>query len=449
MCRGLLVGALLLGGITPDAAVAQTATVTFRPGPGANDGSDEGGASGGKDTWDWRTDNPAHSNVNTGANTVLALWNSNCNGWQARSYLQFDVSSLPAAELVTSVKLLLYTKIGGIYGAEPPSSTMVVQAVLAPWNEMTLTYNTAPPVSPTVEASVTLATAGNPGFQGFADLDITELYKDWRDGTRPNYGMRYSRSNLACENGNYNYTTSSDDADDTRRPALVVTYLDEPEDTTPPDIAVPDAVTAEATSPGGAAVSYLVSANDGVDGPVAVACEPASGSSFPLGQTEVRCTATDAAGNAADSFFDVFVVDTRPPIPILPGDMTAPATGAAGATVTFSATATDIVDTDVTVTCVPASGSIFPIGTTTVSCTAEDDSGNSAMGPFLVSVVVNAGTLEALIRSWVSNAGVANSLVVKLRNGAYGAFRNELAALSGRWLTPGQASDLALLSLYL
>ncbi len=49
--------------------------------------------------------------------------------------------------------------------------------------------------------------------------------------------------------------------------------------------------------------------------------------------------------------------------------MTAPATGPDGATVSFTATATDLVDGSVPVTCVPASGGYLP-GETTVSCTA-------------------------------------------------------------------------------
>jgi hypothetical protein len=38
------------------------------------------------------------------------------------------------------------------------------------------------------------------------------------------------------------------------------------------------------------------------------------------------------------------------------------------------------------VTCDPASGSEFPIGTTTVGCTATDAHGNTASGSFPVDV---------------------------------------------------------------
>jgi HYR domain len=55
--------------------------------------------------------------------------------------------------------------------------------------------------------------------------------------------------------------------------------------------------------------------------------------------------------------------------------------------VTFeNPTATDIVDASVPVSCDPSSGSTFPAGTTTVTCTATDDSGNSTSASFTVTV---------------------------------------------------------------
>src|SRR6185369_3628302 len=82
--------------------------------------------------------------------------------------------------------------------------------------------------------------------------------------------------------------------------------------------------------------------------------------------------------------FEYHLADTFAPTLALPGDITAEATSAAGATVTFTATATDAVDGDVAVTCTPASGSTFPIGATTVTCTATDASDNTAAGTFAV-----------------------------------------------------------------
>ena len=86
-------------------------------------------------------------------------------------------------------------------------------------------------------------------------------------------------------------------------------------DTTKPVIAPHENVTANATSPNGAVVNYTnPSANDAVYGPVAVDCLPASGSTFPLGDTTVTCTATDGSGNTATSTFTVTVSDATPPV---------------------------------------------------------------------------------------------------------------------------------------
>lgn len=159
-------------------------------------------------------------------------------------------------------------------------------------------------------------------------------------------------------------------------------------DTTPPDVIVPSDITAEATSPHGAVVAYTASATDLVDGTVAVRCSPPSGTQFGLDETTtVQCAATDAHGNDASASFTVRVVDTtRPELPEL-GDVTAEATSAAGAVVTYGVgTATDIVDGDVTVTCEPASGTTFGLGHTTVTCSATDAHDNTATGTFTVRV---------------------------------------------------------------
>jgi len=55
--------------------------------------------------------------------------------------------------------------------------------------------------------------------------------------------------------------------------------------------------------------------------------------------------------------------------------------------VTFTASAVDIVDGSLAVTCTPASGSTFAFGATTVTCTAVDAHGNKGSRSFTVNVV--------------------------------------------------------------
>jgi hypothetical protein len=142
----------------------------------------------------------------------------------------------------------------------------------------------------------------------------------------------------------------------------------------------------EATGPSGAAATFTVSATDLVDGAVTPSCSSTSGSTFPLGITTVICTAIDSHSNGSSGSFTITVRDTTPPALHLPANITAEATSAAGATVTYAATATDIVDGNVTPSCAPASGSTFALGTTTVTCTATDAHLNTSTGTFTVTV---------------------------------------------------------------
>jgi HYR domain len=157
-------------------------------------------------------------------------------------------------------------------------------------------------------------------------------------------------------------------------------------DHTAPTVTVSGDITREATG-ATTAVTFTSSALDLVDGSVTPICAPASGFAFPLGATPVTCTATDAHGNGASGHFTVTITDHTAPALTLPANITATATTPSGATVTFTATASDLAAGTRPVVCAPASGSTFPIGTTTVACTANDGHGNTAQGSFTVTVV--------------------------------------------------------------
>ncbi len=159
-------------------------------------------------------------------------------------------------------------------------------------------------------------------------------------------------------------------------------------DEVPPVVTPPADMTVEATGPTGRVVNYpAATAIDVVGVTSGPDCVPVSGSVFSLGATTVTCTASDAAGNVGTGTFIVTVQDTTPPVVTPPADMTVEATGAAGATVSYpAATATDVVGVASGPTCAPAAGSVFPLGATTVTCTASDAAGNVGTGTFIVTV---------------------------------------------------------------
>lgn len=154
-------------------------------------------------------------------------------------------------------------------------------------------------------------------------------------------------------------------------------------------------VFAEATGPSGASVTYAPPvARDLVSGNSAAVCTPSSGSVFPLGRTTVRCSARDAAGNtSADSFFDVFVVDTTPPSIDPHADIHVVTSNPDGVPVDYTSPAShDIVDGDGVAVCNPPSGSTFPSGNTArVRCVATDSAGNVAVSFFDVFVELRIG----------------------------------------------------------
>jgi HYR domain len=103
----------------------------------------------------------------------------------------------------------------------------------------------------------------------------------------------------------------------------------------------------------------------------------------------------------------------EPPVLLLPADLTVDATTPSGATVTFEATATDDSGTPA-VTCVPASGTTFAIGTTTVTCSVTDDDGATETGSFEVGVRGARDQVTDLLTA-VAGVGPGRSLTAKLR----------------------------------
>ena len=105
-----------------------------------------------------------------------------------------------------------------------------------------------------------------------------------------------------------------------------------------------------------------------------------------LGSHTVTLTVDDGQGKTNSSTIVVVVRDTTPPVLALPAAVIAEATGPSGTTVSYSASATDIVSGSVPIVCVPASGSAFALGTTQVSCSAVDAADNRTTGTFDVIV---------------------------------------------------------------
>lgn len=156
---------------------------------------------------------------------------------------------------------------------------------------------------------------------------------------------------------------------------------------TPTELFCPGDITAECTRPGGIVVDYpppMLSAS--CSPPAAPACEPPSGSVFPLGVTTVTCSTTDLDGTPIACEFAVTIVDTQAPTIICPGGISAECSTPNGSPVLFEPVVTDACDPQPQVTCTPPSGTVFPTGITVVACRAVDASGNDSSCNFAVTV---------------------------------------------------------------
>jgi HYR domain len=160
---------------------------------------------------------------------------------------------------------------------------------------------------------------------------------------------------------------------------------------TPPTLTVPASHDEEGNATGGWTADWSdVTATDPEDDPDPTpSCLPAAGTKLLLDTTtHVVCSVTDLGGSTVSGAFDVTVVDTTAPtLSGVPSDIHVTIGDPGGAAVSFATpAASDVVDPSPTVGCLPASGSTFAVGTTDVTCTATDSSGNASKGSFSVEV---------------------------------------------------------------
>ena len=110
-----------------------------------------------------------------------------------------------------------------------------------------------------------------------------------------------------------------------------------------------------------------------------------SGTPSRAGVFQFKVSATDADNLEFERTFTVTVEDREKPVLTLPALVCLNATSPQGALAAFAPTASDNC-TVADLVCVPASGSILPVGDTLVTCTAIDASGNKTVGTFVVRV---------------------------------------------------------------
>ena len=117
--------------------------------------------------------------------------------------------------------------------------------------------------------------------------------------------------------------------------------------------------------------------------------------SIPIAAEEVTTltySASDDEGGASTPATLTIKIDRTPPVLTVPASTTAiiaNATSAAGTAVTYPVQAADSLSGAAAPVCAPASGSVFPVGQTTVTCNLSDVAGNAAAAKSFTVIVTS------------------------------------------------------------
>lgn len=187
--------------LNPALISASTQTITLQPG-----GVD------GKDAWVY--DN--FPNFNSGNSSSLSI-GTIIGPKIYRSYLQFDLSSVPGNARIVDADLRLYQ-----YSSLGSGNFQIgLHKVTGNWEENTITFNLQPTSSSETEALRTVYT----GFTIWISWDIDDLVRGWLDGSIANQGMLLKSTDETLSSSLGIHFYSSDyTTDASKRPKLVISY---------------------------------------------------------------------------------------------------------------------------------------------------------------------------------------------------------------------------------
>jgi hypothetical protein len=154
-------------------------------------------------------------NYGTGPQLKVGHWTS-VDPRYTRSYLQFDLSSLPENAVIVNAQLALRLSLT-INIAETPAGAYVVEEN---WAEDGVTWNDQPDFAEMPE-SVTDVPASGIGYWVY--WTTTDMVKGWWDGSITNYGLVLKDINEATEESQKGFFSSDSTS---YHPKLIITYFD-------------------------------------------------------------------------------------------------------------------------------------------------------------------------------------------------------------------------------
>jgi len=172
-------------------------TITIQPGPQQ-----------GKDA----SVNTVAPSDNYGNYNYLSI--GNYAGQISRSFLQFDLSSLPVDVVIVDAYLKLFP-------TNPGDCSISLYQVTEGWEENTITWNNQPEFLTTPEDTLTIPVI----VFTWISWDITSLLQEWVDGSIDNYGIILKKDiELPMTNDLIQCYSSDSMFDPTLRPKLETTY---------------------------------------------------------------------------------------------------------------------------------------------------------------------------------------------------------------------------------
>jgi hypothetical protein len=251
-------------------AKSQSTTVTFTPNNDALVTDEPGG--------------DANNNYGTSTSLYAYSWTSSGTPYNIRSYIGFNLSSIPTGAKVCSASLTMYTTSGNDQSGYDYPNTSYLKKVTSTWSQSTVTWNTQPSFSSTDTIPF------GPTTGTVATINVTSDVQNMVSSSSTNYGWAMMLKNEA----NYyaalvfyssDYTTAS------LRPLLTVTYV--PSLTvTPTSTAICSGHSSTLTVSGATAYSWTPSSGLSVTTGTNVVATPTASTTYTVTGTTGGCSNT-------------------------------------------------------------------------------------------------------------------------------------------------------------
>ncbi|MES2560103.1 MAG: DNRLRE domain-containing protein [Bacteroidota bacterium] len=176
----------------------------------------------GKDTY---IENGGNSSSNFGSyfNFAAIAWTRSSNPFISRSFIEFNLSSIPPNAVISSAQLNLYCNTISdqtqLHSSLSGSNECVIEKVTSPWGEKTMTWNNQP--SSTSINRITLPQSTS-STQDYLNINLRSMIQDMVQLPSTNYGMVLKLLNESVYRSLQ--FASSDHPDSTKRPRLEICY---------------------------------------------------------------------------------------------------------------------------------------------------------------------------------------------------------------------------------